>query len=286
MKIAIFADIHGKMLLPFRLVDLYQQQTNTKIDLILQCGDLGAFPDTNNMDKATLKYAQYDRDELGFSQNCVKINPKIEAFLEKLNLNMICVRGNHEDHDFLDNLEEKSPETEGFFAIDVYKRIFVCKTAFFQKINLENIQQTLNLVGIGRIGDRKNRTEKRFIQPNEKQNIKKLLKTKEIIDILITHDKNESSQRGFGMTEIDEVLENLVVLYHFHGHTGEPFSMKKMENGITTQIKIKELEFDNEGVLPEGCMIILEKKENQEFSCEIVPKKITNLLPKHFFNGE
>lgn len=66
MRIAIFADIHGKFLLPFKLVDLYQKETGNEIDLILQCGDMGAFPDIKNLDKATLRHASRDRDELGF----------------------------------------------------------------------------------------------------------------------------------------------------------------------------------------------------------------------------
>ncbi len=277
MKIAIFSDIHGKILLPFRLVDIYQKATNQKIDLILQCGDIGAYPDVKNLDKATLKHANYDKNELGFSDDFVKINPKIQNFLNTLNLNMFCVRGNHEDHDFLDTLEQQS--TESIFAIDAYKRVFVCKSGIIQKFICDN--QTLVFAGIGRIGDRKNRQEKRFIQEYEKENIKKMLKTKEIIDILLTHDKNESSQRGFGMTEIDIVLQEVLVHYHFHGHTGEPFSQQLHENNITTQIKIKELEFDTNGILSEGCMVIFEKTAENAFHLEIAPKNITNQCTKY-----
>lgn len=53
LRLAIFADIHGKFLLPFKLVHHYQTLTGEKIDGILQCGDMGAFPDKNRMDKAT-----------------------------------------------------------------------------------------------------------------------------------------------------------------------------------------------------------------------------------------
>lgn len=282
MKIALFADIHGKMLLPFALVDIYQQETGEKINLILQCGDMGAYPNMDNLDKATLKHAQYDRDELGFYDDCIEINPKIQAFLQTLNLDMICVRGNHEDHDFLDNLEQNAPKNTGLFAIDVYKKIWVCKTGFLQKITCPNTTQSLHLLGIGRIGDRKNRTEKRFLQEYERQNINYFLKkNNEIIDILLTHDKNESNQRGYGMAEIDEILDHQIVHFHIHGHTGEPFNLQKMENNITTQIKIKELEFTTEGILPDGCMVILEKKQNHDFGVKVVPKKITNLLSKH-----
>jgi predicted phosphodiesterase len=90
---------------------LYQKTTHKKVDLILQCGDIGAFPKLEKLekleklDKATLRHVKHDRDELGFHDDFTKEKSEIKAFLEELNLNMICVRGNHEDHDHLDKLE-------------------------------------------------------------------------------------------------------------------------------------------------------------------------------------
>lgn len=275
MKIALFSDIHGKILLPFKLVDLYQKETGNKIDFILQCGDMGAYPNIENLDKATIKHAQYDRDELGFHDDFTKENPEIKAFLDELNINMICVRGNHEDHDFLDNLEKENPQNS-LFPIDIYERVFVCKSGFKQKLETEN--EVLNFVGIGRIGDRKGRSEKRFIQDYERKEIRKLLKTKDTFDVLITHDKDDS-QSGYGMVEIREVLNNVIFLYHFYGHTGEPFKEETDFNGITQAIKIKELEFNESGILEKGCMIIL-TKENGELTIEIVDQKLTNRMTK------
>lgn len=277
MKVAIFSDIHGKILLPFKLVDLYQKETGKKIDFILQCGDIGAYPNTENLDKATIKHAQYDRDELGFHDEFTKINQSIKSFLDELNIHMICIRGNHEDHDFLDDLESKNAQNT-IFPIDIYKKVMVCKSGLKQELKAEN--EVLAFVGIGRIGDRKGRAEKRFIQDYEKKEIKKLLKTKDIFDVLITHDKDDSSQRGYGMSEIREVLDNVIFHYHFYGHTGEPFKQELDFNGITQSIKIKELEFNKSGVLEKGCMVILEK-ENNKISIEIVEERLTNKLTKY-----
>lgn len=277
MRVAIFADIHGKILLPFTLVDLYQKETGKKIDFILQCGDMGAYPNTNNLDKATIKHAQYDRDELGFHDDFTTINPDIKAFLDELNINMICVRGNHEDHDFLDRLEQEHAPNS-IFPIDVYQRVLVCKSGVKQELKTEH--EVLRFVGIGRIGDRKGRTEKRFIQEYERKEIKKLLKTKDIFDVLITHDKDDSSQRGYGMPEIREVLDQVIFHYHFYGHTGEPFHQQTDDNGITQSVKIKELEFNESGILGKGCMMIL-TKENGVLNLEIVEQQLTNNLTKY-----
>jgi Icc-related predicted phosphoesterase len=277
MRVAIFSDIHGKILLPFKLVDLYQKDTGNKIDFILQCGDMGAYPNIENLDKATIKHAQYDRDELGFYDDFTKENQNIKSFLNELNINMICVRGNHEDHDFLENLENENFQGS-MYPIDIYRRVFVCKSGLKQILETEN--EALTFVGIGRIGDRKGRTEKRFVQEYERKEIKKLLKTKDNFDILITHDKDDSSQRGYGMAEIREVLDNVIFHYHFYGHTGEPFKQETDFNGITQSIKIKELEFNDSGILEKGCMIIL-TKENGELNIEVVDQKLTNKMTKY-----
>lgn len=276
MRVALFSDIHGKILLPFKLVDLYQKETGNKIDLILQCGDIGAYPNLENLDKATIKHAQYDRDELGFFDDFTKENQEIKSFLDHLNINMICVRGNHEDHDFLDHLEKENDQNS-LFPIDVYKRVFVCKSGLKQELVIEN--EAMSFVGIGRIGDRKGRSEKRFIQDYERTEIKKLLKTKDIFDLLITHDKDDSGQRGYGMSEIRTVLDHVIFHYHFYGHTGEPFKQETDFNGITQSVKIKELEFNESGILEKGCMIIV-IKENGKLDIEIVDQKLTNKMTK------
>ncbi len=280
MRLAIFADIHGKMLLPFKLVDLYQRTTGQKIDLILQCGDMGAYPLLERLDKATIKHAKYNRDELGFHDQFTKKDPQIEAYLDELNLQMICVRGNHEDHEYLDELEIKYAN-ESRFPIDVYERIWLCKTGWEQHLVLDSIP--FSFVGIGRIGDRKGRSDARFIQDYERRILKKLQKTKDDFDVLITHDKDAGSQRGYGMQEIRNLLDQVIFKYHFFGHTGEPFYQEQDHNGITQSVKIKELEFGESGILPKNCFVILEKNEDNEVSIKTVDQKITNVLTAHYW---
>jgi len=272
IRAAIFADIHGKFLLPFRLCDRWQRENNQKIDLILQCGDMGAFPNVDALDKATIRHAKNDRDELGFLDDFVVKDPEIEAFLAKLNLDMICVRGNHEDHEFLDELEAQAPD-QARFSIDAYERVWVCKSGWEQQFEKGN--DTLEFVGIGRIGDRKKRTDGKFIQDYERKKIRKLYKRKSPFDLLISHDKDDASERGYGSWEIREALDEIIFRWHFYGHTGEPFNIVRDVNGITESCKIKELEFEPSGILAPGSMLILEK-ENDEIRVEAVAQKFTN----------
>ena len=274
IRLALFADIHGKFLLPFKLAHRYQQTTGKSIDLIVQCGDMGAFPDKSRMDKATLRHAARDRDELGFMDDFVHAKPPIAQFLDRLNLNMLCVRGNHEDHEFLDELEQQS--VQAAFPIDAYRRVWVLKTG--EPFVLQKDGESLEILGIGRIGDRKQRPHGEFIQEYERQTlrrfIKDCLKNKHDPDVLITHDQPADSQSGYGAEEIADVLDQLAFAYHFYGHTGEAYRQNLADNGITLSVKIKELEFDRQGKLSEGCMLILEveqKKGDKQFTLSPVP---------------
>lgn len=259
IRVAIFADIHGKFLLPFKLVDYYQNLTGKKIDAIIQCGDMGVFVDKNSLDKATLRHAKKDKDELGFMMDFIKPNKDIAKFLTQLNIPMYAVRGNHEDHEFLDKLEKESDKDVPYFTIDCYDKVRVLKTGF--PFILNNEQDSISFVGVGRIGDRKGRKDKKFIQNYEREQLKKLYKTCYDSDILISHDKASESIRGYGSQEIDELLNQIAFGYHFYGHTGEPFHTVMADNGITISVKIKELEFNQKGKLEDGCMIILEKEQ-------------------------
>lgn len=271
LRLALFADIHGKFLLPFKLVHHYQTLTGKKIDYIIQCGDMGAFPNKNTMDKATLRHAQNDPDELGFLRQFCQKNKDIEQFLNALNVNMLCVRGNHEDHLFLDKLEQDAGlNNQTYFPIDVYQKVWVMRTGV--PIILDNANEQISLIGIGRIGDKKGRKDSQFIQDYEYKALKKLFKRKQDFDILITHDKPSESIRGYGSAQIRETLNNIAFSYHFYGHTGEPFNVELSDNGITQSVKIKELEFNQDGKLSDGCMIILEKS-GDKIGIEKIPLK-------------
>src|SRR5215469_263157 len=104
MNIAVFADVHGRLLLAFKLCARWQHETGEKIDLILQAGDLGAFPEMSRLDRATIKYAERDATELGFMQHFLHHDPQVARILDQTCCPMIFVRGNHEDHIWLDKL--------------------------------------------------------------------------------------------------------------------------------------------------------------------------------------
>jgi Icc-related predicted phosphoesterase len=259
------------------MVEKYQREYGEKFDFIMQCGDIGAFPDPTKFDKATLKHAKNNRDEYGFFDDFTTPSEEIRAFLDGLDVKMYCVRGNHEDHDFLDERENASKNqtsTEAAFTIDCYERVLVLRSGSVHYF--ADYGATLNVMGIGRIGDRKNRAEKRFIQDYEREAIKETIRQKPHIHVLLTHDTaDDMTEQGYGMKELRTVLDELIPEIHFFGHTGKPYIERLDNNGLTQSVKIKELEFDAEGALPEGCMVIVKFDTDDKLSFHAVSEEFT-----------
>jgi hypothetical protein len=275
LRFAVFADIHGKVLLPFLMVREFAEEYGETIDAILQCGDVGAFPNPENLDKATLKHAKHNRDELGFFDDFTTPNEHTRALLRGLGVDMYCVRGNHEDHDFLDELEQQAGEDAWAFPIDCFNHVFMLKSGVVMPFRV--FGNTLNVLGIGRTGDRKNRTDSRFLQEYERERINETIRQKQHIHVLLTHDTaDDMTDQGYGMKELRTVLDELVPEVHFFGHTGKPYTVRLDNNELTQSVKIKELEFDTEGNLPEGCMVILTLETDGKLSFEAVPKEFTD----------
>jgi len=52
MNIAVVGDVHGHLALMYAILGKWQIESGRKIDLILQCGDMGAFLFTSQLGRA------------------------------------------------------------------------------------------------------------------------------------------------------------------------------------------------------------------------------------------
>lgn len=277
MNIAVFADVHGRLLLAFKLCARWQQETGEQIDLILQAGDLGAYPARERLDRATQRYAERDPSELGFMQHFLHYDQKVAALLAWTTCPLIFVRGNHEDHAWLDELEKRS---EGpIFPIDAYRRVHHLKTGLpwtFQK-NAERI----TVLGIGRIGPHQAEEEEqrgRYIQPYESARVYQLPKM--AVDVLLTHHSRTNFvilERGVkikastGMREIEHILDRDKPAYHFFGHYGGPPQVRMDTNGVTCSAKLADLHWERGGsALEAGSMGLLRWHDREQHSFEVV----------------
>lgn len=285
MNIAVFADVHGRILLAFKVVERFQRETGINVDAILQAGDVGIFPDPAKLDKATLRHARIDESELGFSQFFLEPNALADQVFGSINCNMICVRGNHEDQQFLDELESQADGPS--FSCDCYRRLHVLKTGHVLKV--EGPDSSFNLMGVGRVGQPAGETESlrdKYIQPAEQQQIANAPMSE--IDILLTHDaKRDLIRPGIGMQEISAILENARPVYHFFGHTGESFSRRVDENGVTVSSKLSDFEWQNDNPanpLKSGCFGLLRWNGPSDHDYQVVEDEWLKEYTGHTWN--
>ena len=271
MNIAIFADVHGRVLLAFQLCARWGRETGEKIDLILQAGDLGAYPDISRLDSATVKHARRDPSELGFSQYFVTRDDKAETILSQTSASMLFVRGNHEDHLWLDGLEKRV--NSAIFPIDAYQRVFCLKTGM--PYIHQSVDWSICILGIGRIAPlpgEQDITKSKYIQPYEQERIYDM--DIDQLDILLTHDTAQDFLTfGYGMEEIRLVLDSYPPVYHFHGHTEESFIRREDSNGFTQVYKMSDLHWEvsqSRQPLEAGAMGILRWQDRTNHSFEVV----------------
>ena len=58
INIAVFGDLHGRILLAFWLVKRWQKEHGERIDHILCTGDLGVYRTRAQMDKASQRFSE------------------------------------------------------------------------------------------------------------------------------------------------------------------------------------------------------------------------------------
>lgn len=272
MNIAVFADVHGRILLAFALCARWERETGERIDLILQAGDLGVYPERTSLDKATQRHAQADATELGFSQHFLRHDAEVTAALARTSCNLVFVRGNHEDHAWLDTREEQS--TSPIFPVDAYRRIWCLKTGepyTFQSRNAE----VITIVGVGRVGlpvgEREHRKAK-YIHQDELERIYDL--GGHHIDVLLSHDAaRDDISLGFGIEEIRLLLDQAKPAYHFFGHYGGACMMLSDRNGVTLSCKLADLHWDpsDRGKrLEAGSMGMLRWRTRDDHAFEVV----------------
>jgi hypothetical protein len=269
MNIALFADVHGRMLLALKLCARWQRETGERIDLILQAGDMGIFPARDRLDKATLRHAEREPTELGFMQDFVARtdDPHVTETLAQLTCDLIFVRGNHEDHAWLDDLERQARGPT--FPVDVYQRLWCLKSGEpFSFTGADGA--TINVLGIGRIGpttDRPSQLKDIYVQPYEEQKLRHMVGMP--FDVLLTHDAPPVLPRGIPIMR--EILEHAPPAYHFYGHIGGPCHEGIDANGTTHFCKLADLEWDGSGkVAKAGAMALLRWNDRTHRQLEVI----------------
>ncbi len=269
MNIAVFADVHGRILLALKLCARWQRETGEHIDLILQAGDMGIFPARDRLDKATARFAEHDPTELGFMQDFVvqSGDPHVRDTLAALTCKLVFVRGNHEDHAWLDELERQAREPT--FPVDVYQRLWCLKSGELWSFSGAD-GSAISVLGIGRIGPttgQPRQMKDSYVQPYEEQKLRKLVGVP--CDVLLTHDAPPRGTGGIPLMR--EILDQSAPVYHIYGHIGGPCKEGIDTNGTTRFCKLADLEWDGPSqTVKAGAMALLRWEDRTRHRLEVI----------------
>ena len=301
MKIAIWGDLHGRVLLPFYLISRWQQEHGEAIDCALCVGDVGIYRGLESMEKTSKRFARNFPEELGFSKFFLnydlsdmklKPHPVVDGLLEGNSLQLFAVPGNHEEHQYLGDIWlnyaksaadpitvdcdwhgiEKGIYEEGEFS--GYRRICILPegpVVYFEgPLDTETFQPTFEL----RI--RAVNGLKKYTMPAAWRNRARA------IDILLSHETYKGRLDhlhptgrldGAGSEELREMIKRLEPAYHFFGHHHYYYPEIMVPWGNTTSIGMNQLNFGGNNcrgqILP-GCFGILTVASPDDMTFEIV----------------
>lgn len=279
--VAIFGDLHGHLRLMWKLCSWWQKQHGIKLDLILQCGDFGYFPNVATLDKATKRYAERDPEELGFAnyfmppEPLLGEDPAIRTVLcgdphdiATVTAPLYWCHGNHEDFGEL----EKVAGGENFQAVDIYGRCL----AMQQGSVLGHAGMRIGAIGGGPEGEQQGEAHEmrrahtdaarwnKFSKLVCANACDKLLEQMPI-DILITHCGPRLETGGemeFASQQLCDLIQLAQPAYHFFSHHRTPVPPGML--GTTRYFWLENVSFERlaRGMYPfgrvnPGCMGIL-----------------------------
>jgi hypothetical protein len=111
--VAVFGDLHGRVLLAFHLAQRWEAEHGETLHLALSVGDIGVFRSLRHMEPTSRRWAMKYPEELGFSRFFCKFDlqtrtwsrhPLADEVLDATRVELFFVPGNHEDHAYLDEL--------------------------------------------------------------------------------------------------------------------------------------------------------------------------------------
>lgn len=256
--IAVLGDLHGHFVLAYRLLARWERETGKKIDLILQVGDLGAYPDPSRADSATRRFAEKDPDELSFADFYAGEGQALEVFRNGSYepADMLFIKGNHEDFDFLHDIGSGPPP----IPVDAFSKILFLPSGTVTELLPYGIP--LRVAALGGIavdgGAHHDSVSKHYTH----REVLRLLGAGEV-DVLLTHDGIlgelgglEPSLSSAGSGEIASLVRDLQPSFHFFGHY-HCRGRELPQVGRTRSIHLNEVNFQGRLRLRPGCIGIL-----------------------------
>ena len=250
LRIAVLGDLHGHFSLAFGLLRRFEVETGQSIDLILQVGDFGAWPDPYfRLDPATKRFAfdKGDIEEISFPYyltNSSKVRILDQENPNALRAPIIWVKGNHEDVEYL-----KVIERFGFspIPVDYHGRMQYLPNGKIFEFDAKD--KNIKIGSLGGLEQYCHGLEFKRCEIKE-------LSSKEF-DILLTHQPYQGGLNESGSDMIRKLAEfkqpSIIFCGHYHiiGQELEPI-------GQTRGYILNEVNFRRRRELNKNCIRLLE----------------------------
>lgn len=270
--IAVFGDLHGYLRLMLQLCRIWQKKHRAHLDGVLQCGDLGFFPEMANVDQATRRYARREPEELAFMRY-FKLPEPLEAdklvlsalqgpqdHLQTVRCPITWCHGNHEDFKELERILGDRP----LAPVDAYGKFELLRSGHMTEV------ADLRIAAIGGAPETENYDDytSRWSQVSEsacERVLDELEKSNQTLDILLTHASASGSaapRLESGSRLLSVVIELARPAYHFYSHHGRPRAPCRVGDTQCywlndTKFERRRHDADAAAPLKQGCMGIL-----------------------------
>jgi hypothetical protein len=194
----IFGDLHGHVLPAFRLAQAWSREHGVPLAGLLQVGDLDSFPDPSDL-RLVIRPSE-EADAVFADEHC----PEAMWF----------TAGNHENYDWLKELEGGAGRSADGFAVDAYGRLRCVRDG-----HVAELPGGLRVGALWGIDDRAPRARRR-IPPRariSRRGTKALTCAR--FDVLLSHESpRDAVLADSGSEEIGEVIRSARPAFAFFGH--------------------------------------------------------------------
>lgn len=288
LHIAVLGDLHGHFTLAYRVLARWQREHGQPLDLILQVGDLGAYPPPFRLDKATKRFAEHDPDELGFAAY-YQGEPEAEAILgpdapdeQRIDAPMVFIKGNHEDFEFLAEHAADEP-----VAVDPFEKIHYLASG--ARFTFERRGHSLTIGALGGIADGLGGPGRSEISPHYTTSEVRRLRKGGPLDVLLSHEPALGSAgcvhprfEGAGSREVLELLRELSPAHHFCGHYHERGQALDVPGSSHSHI-LNAVNFLRPSRLNPGCIGILRWSGREPVGFEFLDPPWLKQYTRHNF---
>jgi hypothetical protein len=168
----------------YAILGRWQKESAQHIDLILQCGDMGAFISTSHLDNATRRWSENDPEELGFDEFACATPPRT---LLDPRPPLVFIPGNHEDFDYLEECERQTSTSEAIYPVSQDGRISGLKSGHIWTFAAGD--DGVRVAGISGVAGRAHKKGRHPLYHLSEEDALRLAgRGPDAIDIIISHD--------------------------------------------------------------------------------------------------